>query len=476
MPMTISRSCTRRLLTAAVAVVVPSASALPADAPRDKQLAPSVAAAAPTAAQNVTVPSPADERTAGQVLSSSADWPGWRGPRRDGISMETAWRSDWPDAGPVVLWEAAVGIGYSSVAVVGARLYTMGNMDDTDIVWCLDADTGKELWRHTYPCKKGDYPGPRMTPTVDGDLVFTLSREGQLYCLNAADGSVRWHNNITDFGAWRTKFGIQWGFSCSPLVLGDLLILDVGTVLAFDKNNGTLAWKSGTDEAGCSSPVALRFNGATYVTSFNAYGLALIDTAGGKEFARYEWPDPHGGLKVATPIAAGDKIFISTCANDKGHHTAGLFQVTAAGLKPLVKNSNIGTHVATCVLWKGYLYGFDGMLNRKGSLKCIDFETLEVKWARDGLKVGSLMIADGKLIVMCGDGTLICAEASPTGFRQLAAAKVLTRTCWTCPVLAAGRIYCRNHDGKLICLDVRDSLRSGHSDNQTQMRVTRGVR
>ena len=390
-------------------------------------------------------------------VAGANDWPGWRGPNRDGISTETGWQTKWPEGGPEVMWEASVGVGYSSVSIMDNRLYTMGHIDSNDIVWCLDVDTGKEMWRHEYPSKKGNYPGPRMTPTVDGTLVFTLAREGKLFCLNALDGKVRWETNITKFGAEQTKN--KWGFSCSPLVLGELLILDVGKVLAFDKNKGSLIWQSGQEQAACSTPVTVKFNGATYVTSFNPYGLILVNATTGKEFARYEWPDPHGGMKVATPIVSDDKIFISTCPNTKGQDTAGLFQINAHGLKPLVKNSNIGTHVTTCVLWQGYLYGFDGMVKggySKNGLMCLDFETLEIKWSKEQLKTGSLIIADGKLIILCGDGELICAEASPVGFNQLGCAKVLSGICWTNPVLAGGRIFCRNHDGKLICLDVRD--------------------
>ena len=387
-------------------------------------------------------------------------WPQWRGANRDGVSTESGWQTQWPEGGPEVAWKASVGIGYSAVSVVGGRIYTMGNVGANDIVWCLDANTGKEIWRHTYPSKKGTYPGPRATPTVDGDLVFTLSLAGKLFCLNAADGTVRWQADVKDFGARQTKIRIPWGFASSPLVLGDLVILDVGKVLAFERDTGTLRWQCGQEESGCSSPVAVSFGEKTYVTSFNPYGLMLVDGASGKEFARYEWPDPHGGLKIVTPIVSEDRMFISTCKNDEGNETAGLFEINKDGLKLLVKNRNIGTHVASCVLWKGHLYGFDGYLNTKGNLTCLDFNTLEVKWTQEGLKVGSLMVADGKLTVMCGDGNLVCAEASSAGFKQLASVKVLDGPCWTQPVLVGGRIYCRNHEGKLVCLDVR---RSGNS-------------
>lgn len=178
-------------------------------------------------------------------LVGADDWPAWRGHHRDGTSAESRWRTTWPDDSLEVLWEASVGIGYSSVSVARGRLYTMGRVDNNDIVFCLDADTGKEIWRHEYPSKKGSYPGPRMTPTVDGDLVFTLGREGELFCLQAANGEVLWEANITTFGAEQTRN--RWGYSCSPLVLGKLLILDVGKVIAFDKNNGSFVWGSGAE-------------------------------------------------------------------------------------------------------------------------------------------------------------------------------------------------------------------------------------
>ena len=175
-------------------------------------------------------------------LAGADDWPAWRGHNRDGISAETGWRTTWPEDGLEVLWEASVGIGYSSVSVAGGRLYTMGHVDHNDIVFCLDTDTGKEIWRHEYPSKKGSYPGPRMTPTVDGDRVFTLAREGELFCLNAASGKILWETNITKFGAEQTRY--KWGYSCSPLVLGELLILDAQ---AQDAAERYFAWLTGRE-------------------------------------------------------------------------------------------------------------------------------------------------------------------------------------------------------------------------------------
>src|SRR5438876_1998073 len=140
----------------------------------------------------------------------AADWPQWRGPARDGISSETGWRQNWPASGPRRLWTARVGEGFSSVAVKGSRVYTMGNEGDKDTVFCLAAATGRPLWQFKYPCPAGDEGGTRATPTVDGDRLYTLSREGQAFCLNAATGARIWAKDLQrETGASAPR----WGFA-----------------------------------------------------------------------------------------------------------------------------------------------------------------------------------------------------------------------------------------------------------------------
>jgi len=382
------------------------------------------------------------------AAAGTHDWPQWRGPNLDGVSTESSWASTWPQEGPKILWRAEVGVGFSSCSVADGRVYTMGNRDDTDTVWCFDAATGKVLWTHKYASPKGSYPGPRMTPTVDGDSVYTLGRWGDLYCLGAKDGKVRWYKNVAkEYGARQTKY--KWGFACSPLVLGKLLILDLGKVLALEKESGKLVWSSGDDYAGYSSPAVMTFGGKKYVTSFNAYGFVLVDAAGGKELARYKWKT-EWLVNAATPIPVGDKIFISSGYN----HGCALLQVKGKELVPLYENKNMRNHCNSSVLYKGYLYGFDGQQGSRGRLVCLDFETGTVGWEKSGLRVGALMIAGGKIVAMLDKGDLLTAEASPDGYRELARAKVLKGKCWTYPVLSGGRIYCRsNVDGVLVCVD-----------------------
>jgi outer membrane protein assembly factor BamB len=387
---------------------------------------------------------------AGLLIAAAApadDWPQWLGPNRDGVSHETGWQ--WPADGPRFLWRVSLGQGYSAVAVVGERLFTMGNDGSKDIVWCLDVQTGREVWKYAYPCKRGSYPGPRMTPTVHEGLVYTLSRDGDLFCFDATSGAVRWSHNVQkDFGVRQTKY--RWGLSCSPLVLGERLILDVGKVLAFDRRTGRLLWQSGSDEAGFSSPVALDVGGRTLVTGFTASALVLVDAADGREVARHEWTTDWA-VNAATPVVQGDRLFISS-----GYKTGcGVLRVTGGGLAVVYRNKEIRNHCSNSIPYKGFLYGIDGQMGGRGDLVCLDFATGEAKWRQEGFKAGGLTIADGRLLIQNDGGDLILAEASPAAYREIARAEVLSGQCWTHPVLSNGRIYCRSHDGELVCLDVR---------------------
>ncbi len=383
---------------------------------------------------------------AAPAATATGDWPAWRGPDRTGISAETGWAANWTEAPPKKLWEAKVGMGFSTVSVSKGRLYTMGNTDEIDTVWCLNPDTGDVIWKHSYPCKPHQYEGPRCTPTVDGDVVYTLSNRGNLLCLDAAKGAVKWEVNVPKaLGASPP----QWGFACSPLVLGDRLIIDVGPLVALNKADGKVVWKAGSDKAAYGSPYAFDVGGKTILGSFNDYGPVVADASDGKVLGRHRWETSYG-VNAVTPVVEGNTMFISSGYN----RGAALFEVSEAGLKVLWENKNMRNHANNCVLWKGCLYGFDGQVN-EGALTCIDFKTGEKKWTEKTLRAGALMMADGKLVLMSAKGEVAAVEASPDGFKELGRLKVLTGTCWTHPVLVGGRLYCRNHPGDLICLDVR---------------------
>ncbi len=388
----------------------------------------------------------------------ASDWPQWRGPNRDGISAETGWSSAWPKEGLKQVWKAEVGAGYGSVAVSRGRLYVMGNTADQDTVYCLDANSGAAIWTHTYACPAKDpnwFHGPRCTPSVDDDRVYTISRQGQLFCLATANGAVKWSADLVkDFKA-EVPF---YGYSLSPLIEGDRVMVEVGgpgaSVVAFDKRSGAVVWQAGDDPASFSSPVAFDLQGERCVVVFTANGPVGRRAKDGVELWRFPWktnPEIH----AATPLVQGDKVFISS------GYGAGCALIDVGTAPPTLvwKSKGMRNHFSTCVLWQGHLYGFD-----ENTLKCIEFATGDVKWVEKKYGKGSLMLADGKLLLYSQRGQLGLAAATPDGYGELAFIQALEvrpeypgkaeKQTWAVPVLANGRIYCRSQDD-LVCLDAR---------------------
>jgi outer membrane protein assembly factor BamB len=385
---------------------------------------------------------------AGGGPEGGRDWPHWRGPARNGISAETGWQARWPAGGPKRLWSEDVGFGYSCVSVVGGRAYTMGHQGGKDSVFCFDAAKGTLEWRHRYACR-GDmdgHRGPRATPTVHDGRVYTLSLAGHLFCLSADEGNELWAKNVTEHGGQVPR----WGLACSPVVLGEQLIVDAGRVLAFDRRTGRLLWRSEKFPAGYATPTPFERGGRTHLAAFNGYGLVILDAANGETRLKMRWKTAFG-VNAAAPIVADGKVFISS-----GYGTGcALIDVTGDAAQVVWQNKSMCNHFNACVLYEGHLYGFNGNAGRRGRLTCLDFKTgRQVRWSKRGLDTGSLMLADGKLIVMGERGDLAIVEATSEAFNLISRAKVLSGTCWTVPVLSHGRIYCRDNDGKLVCVDV----------------------
>ncbi len=381
-------------------------------------------------------------------LAHAGDWPNWRGPTRDGISTETGWTTQWPAGGPKQLWQAHVGLGCSAVHVSAGRAYTLGNKDETDTIYCFDAVTGKELWKHSYPSPlmpKYWEGGTLATPTVEGDRVYAVSKMGRLFCFDAATGKIVWQKNLEkDFGGKVPT----WGFAGSPLILKDRLLLETGapdgSVVALEKATGQLVWKNGSDQAGYSTLQPFSLGGKDYLANFNGVALAVLEQNGGKVVARYPFKTKYD-VNAVTPLVSGDKLFIAAGYN----HGSALVKFTGSALERVWESNKMRNHFNSCVLVNGFLYGFD-----ENALACMELATGEVKWSEPSIGKASLMLADGKLIVLAEKGDLIIAEPSPAAFKEIARAKVLGGKCWCVPVLANGRVYAKNNAGDLVCLDV----------------------
>jgi outer membrane protein assembly factor BamB len=380
------------------------------------------------------------------VLPAAAnDWPRWRGPDFNGISRETGWSTSWPQEGPKQLWKASVGTGFSSIAVSGGRAFTTGNDGKQDTVFCFDANNGAVVWKYSYdaPVDPHYYEGgPSATPTVDDNRVFTIGKRGIALCLEAATGNVVWSKNLAREPGAKIP---EWGFAGSPLIEGSLVILNVGeSGVALDKASGKIVWSSGKGSAAYSSPIPFDQGGRRSVLMMALRSIVAVDPKTGRELWQYPWKTLYD-VNAADPVIAGDRIFISSGYD----HGCALLQVAAGRPSLRWQNKNMRNHFSSSLVIGDSVYGFD-----ESELKCLELQSGKVRWAERSLGKGSLMAADGKLIVLGETGQLVVANASPDAFKPLARAQVIGGKCWTAPVLANGKIYCRNSKGDLVCVDV----------------------
>lgn len=381
--------------------------------------------------------------------SHAADWPNWFGPDRSGISAETGFAATWPEKGLPAEWTAEIGIGFSSMSVQGDRLFAAGHADGQETIWCLNSTTGAVVWKYSYPGElipNLHEGGPSSTPTVDQDRVYTLGKEGQLFCLRIDDGSVLWQSRLQD------ELGVklpEWGFSSSALVLGEQLILEAGRVVSFDKRTGKKLWQTEIHEAGYGSAASFTFQGQTLLATLDCDGLRVISSEDGREIAFAAWKSPYK-TNATTPIVVGDTIFISS-----GYKVGcGLFRLSNGKLEQIYAETSMRNHFNNSILLDGWLYGFDGDSHngRNVTLNCIELESGKLAWKQRGLGCGSLIAADGKLIILSETGRLVLAEVSSEAWKELASSPFLEGRCWTSPILANGRVYGRNADGKLVCV------------------------
>ena len=382
------------------------------------------------------------------VLVSSAgvfgaDWPIWRGSDHDGISKETGWDAAALKDGAKIKWKASVGIGFSAVSVAGGKAYTMGNIDDTDYIYCFDAETGEKIWSYTYaepvePFGRNYKGGPNATPVVDGGKVYTISKTGKIFCLNADTGKEIWKKAITVEKP-------RWGHSGSALIVDDMVVFNAGTLgMAFKKATGEAVWQSGDELTGYATPVPFTADGKKCLALFIPKFLVGVEAATGKKLWEFQWKTKHD-VNAADPIIDGDKIFI-TSGYKQG---CALVKIDGDKAQSVWVNHNMHSQMSGPVLLDGYVYGIDDK-----QLACVEMKSGDLKWTSPVSAKGSLMASDGKLIVLSEQGKLIIAEASPEGFKKISSAEILDGKCWTMPVMSDGKIYARDEDGNMVCVDM----------------------
>jgi outer membrane protein assembly factor BamB len=362
-----------------------------------------------------------------------------------------SWSADWGPDGPKQLWKKSIGVGFSSITVADGRAYMTGNSGEKsgakDTVFCLDANTGKEIWTHSFPCPlepKYYEGGTLASPTVEGKVVYTISKMGDVFCLDAATGKVIWSKNVNK------EYGFElptWHFAGSPLPIGDLLIFNLGTAgAALNKKTGDLVWQNGKDVCGYATPVPCTMDGQECLAIFGADSVKGVNPADGKILWQHPFENSEK-VNAADPIISGNSVFVS-CGYNRG---CAKITITGGKVTEDWDSKVIRNHINCSMLWKGFIYGFD-----ESKLKCIDLKSGSEQWGQDSLGKGSLMMsADGRMIIMSDKGELVIAPATPKEFKAVARAQILPKSkSWTTPTLSNGRIYARNAKGDAVCVDV----------------------
>lgn len=381
------------------------------------------------------------------------EWPQYRGPARDGKSTETGLLDHWPEGGPPEIWRLALGPAFSGISVVADRLYTMDSDAGQESLVSLDAKTGAVIWRTAVGelFEESFGNGPRSTPTVDGDLVYVLGSLGDLAAVSTSTGDLRWR---VDF---RETFGAEVprrGFSESVLVTGDIVVASPGagsnkSIAALDKRTGEVRWTLRSDPGGYSSPIVVDYNDLRQIVLLSpTHALGL--TTDGAVLWEHEFA-PTVRVKPAMPLWIRPDLLFFSASYDVGALTLRFATAEdSVKVEEVWQDRVMRNHFNSSVAVDGYIYGFDN-----AALRCIEAESGTPLWAkRGGLGKGSLIYADGDLIVLSETGRLLLVEADPEGFVEKGRSEVLTGRSWTAPTLADGRLYVRNLE-EMVCLDLR---------------------
>jgi outer membrane protein assembly factor BamB len=386
----------------------------------------------------------------------SSDWPQWRGPDRSGLSPETGLLQTWPKGGPAVVWAASdLGAGYGSVSVAGDRVFVQGMRNRQSVVMSLSRADGRVVWTRPLGASGNNDrgPGPRSTPTIDGDRLYVLTENGHLACLRATDGSVVWQRNIlTDFRARN----INWLLSESPLVDGSRVIVSPGGrgagMVALDKMTGKTVWESKelSDEAGYASPIVADVHGVRTIMTLTADAGVGVRASDGKLMWRYR-NVANRTANVATPVYGGNRVFYSSAYGTGG----ALLSLRAANGEVRAEEAyftrDMQNHHGGMVLVNGYLYGFNNAI-----LTCLEFATGKMMWRDRSVGKGALAAADGHLYVVSENNVVGLVEATQTGYREKGRFGIRDQglPSWAHPAISDGRLFVRNQ-GTLTVYRIR---------------------
>ncbi|MFB6320462.1 PQQ-binding-like beta-propeller repeat protein [Saccharicrinis sp. FJH54] len=383
-----------------------------------------------------------------------ANWSKWRGPEANGkITSNKPWKTNLDST--LIAWQKNIGKGHSAITVQDNNCYVSGwtqSVNGTDtinetVVRCLNIETGDDIWTYTYPSAERSFPGPRSTPVIDEDNLFILSWEGTLYCLSAEDGKEKWKRDIySDSLIVRDR----WGICSSPVIYKNLLLLNLNHHgIAFDKTNGQLIWNSPRGSGAFSSTTLFDYNGIQAGTFMSDSSLYIVDVSNGTILNTY--PSDKNFRKENDVILTDDpdQLFLS---NE-------LIRKEGAHFRSVWRNDTVASAFRTGVIVDGYVYQFNNFRN-KMKLFCLDLSSGKEMWNHTYDLFGSVSAVDDKLVILSGLGKVAIVETNPEEYTELSILQVLpsinknTHWCWTAPTFTNGKIFVRNSNGDLACINV----------------------
>lgn len=380
----------------------------------------------------------------------AGDWPHWLGPNGDN-KVAAGGNFDPNLNNWKIAWQTNVGLGYSSVTTSDGRAYTMGHDGKSkETIVCFDPATGKKIWDYSYQGQlmpSMHIGGPNASVTISGDLIYAVSKDGQVLCLKAKSGEKVWSTRLTEILNMKAP---KWGFGSSPVEYQDDLLISAGKTVALDKMTGRASWISSIDhKAGYGSPVVFAFKGKEHIATMDADGLSILDAKSGAEIARQGVRAKYN-LTATTPsiFNNGKQIFVHT--NSKSE----LLSFDGKSLTADWGDRKLQNALSGSVLIGGNLYGLNGSYkSRKTQLYSLKIEDGSENWSIPDFGYASLIAVGDTLLILTEQGELVTAAASPSDFKEISRKKLLDAICWTNPTYANGQIFVRNEQGVLICLE-----------------------
>lgn len=391
------------------------------------------------------------------VRGLGADWPQFLGPHRNGTTPDPV-GVDWGSGGPNRRWRMEVGAGFSGPVVLGGRAALFYQQGADDVLTVVEAESGKKVWEQRQPTSfvdsMGSGDGPRGTPCIAGGQIVTFGADGRLSSFALADGRRLWTVDTRE--QFQADPGF-FGFGCSPLVVSNRVLLNVGGrsgagLAAFDLETGRLVWKLKDQEAGYASPVMAPESDPPLALFFNREGLAGVSLFDGVERFSFPWRSRmSASVNAASPVVSGDEIFLTSS------YGTGAILLRRRGevLKTVWSGDEaLSVHFATPVLRSGFLFGFHGRQERGAELRCVEWATGKVRWSEEGLGAGTVALAGDRLVILLESGELIVAKAEPDSFVPLGRAQVLGRVARAPFALGDGLLWARD-SRHWVCVDLK---------------------